>query len=255
MNVRRWLIRIGLSVFLLLVVGTLAFVGWGNNPAPALPEALVALQNDETLTITDNADLISFIPKHAPTTGLIFYPGARVTPAAYAPYMRSIAQAGYAVYIVKMPLNFAIFGIDRGQAIIKDHPNITSWVIAGHSLGGSMAAQAVANSPQSFQGLIFWASYAATDLSKTGVRVLSIFGSEDGLVKQAIAKDAEKYLPVSARSVVIQGGNHAYFGFYGAQDGDQPATVSQQQVGAQIVSETIAFLQTIGQPVNVQPYV
>jgi hypothetical protein len=248
MKLRRWLIRIGLIFVLIVVVGVVGFVAWGSTPYPAAPEALAALQNDDTVTVTDAADLIAFVPKNGGATGFVFYPGARVAPAAYAPYLHRIAASGYPAFVVKMPLNFAIFGIDRAQDVIKAHPEIKKWVIGGHSLGGSMAAQAVANRPQAFSGLVFWASYSASDLSKTGIPVLSIFGSEDGLVKKDVAKDSEKFLPPNFQTVTITGGNHAYFGVYGAQDGDKPATISREEASQQIVSATVTFLKQIEQP-------
>ena len=49
-----------------------------------------------------------------PTTGLIFLPGARVDPQAYAPELRRVAQAGYLVVVLKEPFGFSI--ADRNHA-------------------------------------------------------------------------------------------------------------------------------------------
>ena len=38
-----------------------------------------------------------------------------------------------------MPLNLAVFGANSAHAVIDAFPNITSWAIGGHSLGGTMA--------------------------------------------------------------------------------------------------------------------
>ena len=46
-----------------------------------------------------------------------------------------------------MPFNLAVFDIDAGDRVRAAHPEIDTWVVAGHSLGGSMAAQHVANRP------------------------------------------------------------------------------------------------------------
>ena len=49
-------------------------------------------------------------------------------------------------------------------AVIEDHPEITSWTVGGHSLGGSMAAQYIDSHPGAIDGLVLWASYSAADL-------------------------------------------------------------------------------------------
>ncbi len=245
MRRRRWLLRIGASIVLIVIIASIGFAAWGANGYPPSAEAVAAMQSDGDVSITDAADLITFTPKAAaPTVGFIFYPGARVLPAAYAPYMRDIAKAGYAAFVVKMPINFAIFGINRADGVITANPAIKAWAISGHSLGGSMAAQYVAGSDK-VQGLVFWASYSASDLSKKSIKVLSIFGSLDGLVKKDIAANAQKLLPADARIVTIEGGDHAYFGWYGPQDGDNPATIPHEQAATQITAATVELLKTI----------
>jgi len=243
MRRKRWFLRIGASIVLILIVASIGFAAWGANGYLPGAEAVAAMQTDGDVTVTDAADLITFAPT-APTVGFIFYPGARVLPAAYAPYMRDIARAGYAAFIVKMPINFAIFGVNRADGIIRDNPAIKVWVIGGHSLGGSMAAQYVAGSDK-VQGLIFWASYSASDLTKKPIKVVSVFGSADGLVKKEIAANAQKLLPADAQIVTIEGSNHAYFGWYGPQDGDNPATIPHEQAAAQITAATVELLKAV----------
>jgi predicted esterase len=251
MKIRRWLIRIGLSIVLLLIVGIVGFVAWGSNPYPPSAEALAALQSDAAVIVTNSANQISFVPANParpPVVGLIYYPGGRVAPEAYAVYMRRVAERGYPAFIVKMPLNFAVFGVDRAQDVIKANPQITAWAIAGHSLGGSMAAQAVANNPKAFQGIIFLASYPAVDLSRLDVQGVALFGTEDGVLSQSAAENAAKFLPANTRALSIAGANHAYFGNYGAQDGDKAATIPQTDAQDQIVTEIVALLRQLDIP-------
>jgi hypothetical protein len=49
-------------------------------------------------------------------------------------------------------------------------------------------------------------------------------------------------LPPDATIVVIEGGNHAQFGYYGIQTGDGKATISREDQQAQIVSATLDWL-------------
>jgi hypothetical protein len=53
-------------------------------------------------------------------------------------------------------------------------------------------------------------------------------------------------LPVDTTWVVIEGGNHAQFGDYGFQPGDNIATISAANQQAQIVDATVSFLESIG---------
>lgn len=244
-RLRKWLPRILLAIVLLLIIGAIGFAAWGINGLGPDDTAKAALASQGGITVTDQGDLITFLPAGAsPTVGFIFYPGGRVMPGSYAPYMRDFARQGYAAFIVKMPLNFAIFGINKADDVIKAYPQIRTWVIGGHSLGGSMAAQYVAGSDK-VRGLVFWASYPATDLSKKNIAVLSVFGGNDGVLNQKAAADSQKYMPADAQSVTIDGSNHAFFGYYGVQDGDKPASIPHEEAAAKIEAATLAFLQKV----------
>jgi hypothetical protein len=45
--------------------------------------------------------------------------------------------------------------------------------------------------------------------------------------------------------VEIVGGNHAQFGWYGDQQGDNPATISREEQQAQTVAATVALLEVM----------
>jgi hypothetical protein len=53
-------------------------------------------------------------------------------------------------------------------------------------------------------------------------------------------------LPSDAKYVVIDGGNHAQFGDYGLQPGDNAATISRADQQAQVVDATVEFLKELG---------
>ena len=95
-------------------------------------------------------------------------------------------------------------------------------------------------------GLALWAAYptSGVDLSNSELAVVSIVGTEDGLVSRQQIEDSRSQLPPSTQFVFIEGGNHAQFGSYGIQDGDGPATVSAEEQWRQTASATIDFLQT-----------
>jgi hypothetical protein len=52
-------------------------------------------------------------------------------------------------------------------------------------------------------------------------------------------------LPADTTWVVIEGGNHAQFGDYGSQPGDNPATISAADQQTQVVMATVVFLDTL----------
>ena len=143
--------------------------------------------------------------------------------------MAELAREGVLCVLVEMPFNLAVFDINAADGIQEQYPEIEDWYIGGHSLGGSMAASYLADHTDEYEGLILLGSYSTADLSNTDLNVLSIYGSEDRVL------DCEKYdenrsnLPDDFTEVVIEGGCHAYFGMYGAQDGDGTPTISNHE--------------------------
>jgi hypothetical protein len=229
---------------LIVVVALSGFIIWAETPQSPMQEAYNALQSDIHVSVLKGQWLV-FQPNYNNyTTCFIIYPGGRVNYLAYAPYAHAIAAEGYLVIIVPMPLNLAVFGANAANDVIAAYPNITSWAIGGHSLGGSMAAQYAHNNPDNIKGLVLWASYPASnmDLSKQNLSVLTIHGTNDGLVSSKQIDDSLKQLPADTIRVEIEGGNHAQFGWYGIQSGDNPATISREQQQNQTVTSTVNFL-------------
>jgi hypothetical protein len=112
-----------------------------------MKQAINALQSDSNVTVI-SGQWLTFKPTTTNyTTGLIIYPGGRVDYRSYAPLAHAIANEGYLTIIVPMPLNLAVFGANAANEVIASHPEITSWAIGGHSLGGTMAAQFAYQNP------------------------------------------------------------------------------------------------------------
>lgn len=249
---RRLLIVLGITLLILLVAGSGAFVVL-NGRNQARPEAVAALESDAQVTVSQVAgqDWYVFSPAAGTAiTGLILYPGGFVDPVAYAPIAREIAAHGYLVVLDPMPLNLAITGINSAGAIIAAFPEIAHWAIGGHSLGGAMAAEYIKGNPETIDGLALWAAYPAenTDLSSLLLAVVSIYGDADGVASIADVTGAADRLPDDARFILIDGGNHTQFGAYGQglQRGDNPATISRAAQQAAIVAGTLELLEIIG---------
>ncbi|MFN8473174.1 MAG: alpha/beta hydrolase [Anaerolineae bacterium] len=247
MRARRWLlwgVAILALIIVLVVAGTWAYVAVSGRP---MPEATAALQSDDKVRVTTDPWLV-FEPTHdARPVGFIFYPGGLVHPEAYAPAMRALAEQGYTSVIVPMPLNLAVTAPDRAKDVIAAYPEIPRWVIGGHSLGGAMAARFALNNPDLVQGLVLWAAYPAdTDsLAAHNLAVTSISGTLDGLATPAKIEASKALLPANTRYVPIEGANHAQFGWYGPQRGDNPATISREEQHAAAVAATAELLGSV----------
>jgi dienelactone hydrolase len=180
----------------------------------------------------------------SPSAGVIFYPGGKVDPRAYAPPMHQIAAQGYLAVIVPMPLNLAVLAPGKASQVMAAYPEIKDWIIGGHSLGGAMAAHFVKQNPTLLDGLFFWAAYPASgdDLSQMDLKVVSISGSLDGLATPDKIDASRVLLPADSIWIPIEGGNHAQFGWYGDQPGDNSAEINreeQQQIAIQAVLDLL----------------
>ena len=169
-----------------------------------------------------------FKPENA-TKGFVFYPGGKVEYTAYQPLMAACAQQGILCILVEMPFNLAVLDINAAEGIQEQYPEIEKWYIGGHSLGGSMAASYLADHIDDYNGLILLGSYSTADLSETDLDVLSVYGSEDKVMNRVKYDENKSNLPSDFIEVVIDGGCHAYFGMYGAQEGDGKPTISNEK--------------------------
>ncbi len=246
---RRWASILSV-IILVIALGFIGFVIWAGQTAPVMDEAIAALATDAQVTVATEPWLV-FTPI-TPTveTGLIFYPGGRVDPRAYAPAAHALAAAGYLVVIVPMPLNLAVFAPARANEVIAAYPAIEHWAIGGHSLGGAMAANFVAKQPDATEALIFWAAYPAEGDSlaqRTGLQLTSIYGTLDGLATLDKIEASRALVPPQSTFVAIEGGNHAQFGWYGAQANDNPATITRAEQQAQTIAATLIALDSLGE--------
>lgn len=162
-------------------------------------------------------------------TGIIFYPGGKVEYSSYEPLMKGCASNGYLCAVVEMPFNLAVFDIDKADDIKDKYDNIKNWYIGGHSLGGSMAASYLEANHEEYSGLVLLGSYSTVDLSNTSLKVLSIYGSNDKVLDIDKYNKYKKNLPNDFEEHIILGGNHAYFGVYGEQDGDGKSLITNTE--------------------------
>lgn len=192
---------------------------------PADSEAAVSASSDYCTVIEYGDSLRAYEPFGGTKYGMIFYPGAKIEYTAYEPLMEQLAEKGVLCLLVKMPFNLAIFDKDAADGMNSIYPEIEHWYIGGHSLGGTMAADFAAEN-SGIEGVVLLASFPSKDLSQTDMRVLSIYGSNDGVLDMKSYEKAKSKLPSDLTERVIEDGNHAGFAFYGEQRGDGTASIS-----------------------------
>ena len=239
-NLVRRCVLIGLvCVLAALVVAAVVYL---NTSYPASDAALDALASDGQVTVTtqDDGDIVFAPADGVSAVGLVFYPGGKVDQRAYAPLMRECAERGYTCVLVSMPFNLAVF--DAGAAAGEEDafPEVERWYIGGHSLGGAMAASYAADHAGEFDGLLLCAAYSTDDLSQTGLKVESVYGTADGVLNRESYEKYRGNAPQMAEDV-IDGGCHSYFGDYGMQDGDGKPSITREEQLARTADDLVAM--------------
>ena len=219
-----------------------AFFWYVSDYYRADEDAIAAFISDVSVEKRELEDgHIAYVPGDY-TAGVIFYPGGKVDYMAYEPLMRVLAERGILAVLIKMPYNLAVLSPNAADGVFDIFCGVESWYIAGHSLGGSMAASYAAKNPDKVDGLIMLAAYSTADLTSSGIRVASIYGSLDGVMHR---EKYEKYitnLPSDFSQTVIEGASHAGFGMYGEQKGDGVSKITnaeQIQITADIIADFV----------------
>lgn len=206
-------------------------------------EAFAPMKEVEYTTLSDGS--VVFTPEK-PIAGFIFYPGGKVENDAYMPLMAALAERGMLCVLVEMPFNLAVFDINAADGIVENYPEVSDWYIGGHSLGGAMAASYLGGHTEDFDGLVLLGAYSTVDLSDSELAVLSVFGSEDRVMDRKKYGESKANLPEDFTEIVIDGGCHAYFGMYGAQDGDGVPTVTVEEQIYATADAVIAMVKSSG---------
>lgn len=222
-------------LFCLTAAGTIYLGDYYRADETAM--AVLTAPTDGITILEHKNDRITFTPEE-PIAGLIFYPGGKVQYEAYAPLMEACAEQSILCVLLHMPFNLAVLDANAADAVIGDYPEITDWYIGGHSLGGTMAASYAAGHSDDLRGLILLAAYPTKDLDNSGLKVLSVYGLEDGVLNMDSYTAAKDYFPDDTAEYLIEGGNHAYFGSYGDQKGDGTAGIGN----AEQISQTAALV-------------
>lgn len=194
-------------------------------------------KNFVNVTLENN---VYFFDGSGEDDAIVFYQGGKVENIAYAPILFKLAENGIDCFLVKMPFNLAIFDVNAANKVISKY-NYKRWYMMGHSLGGVEAASYTSKHKEQIAGLILLASYS-TDKIDDSIRVLSIYGSQDGVLNLENYEDNRSNLSINTIEVIIPGGNHAYFGNYGEQSGDNKAEITRDEQQEETIKEIIKFI-------------
>ena len=168
---------------------------------------------------------------------IIFYPGGKVEYTSYAPLLYKLAENGIDTFLLQMPFNLAILDTDAANKIINDY-EYDNYYLMGHSLGGVAISMHKFNN---IDGIIFLASYPTKKINDN-ISVLSIYGTNDGVLDMDKYNKSKKYWSKYTIEKVINGANHSQFGNYGDQKGDNPATITRKKQQYKTIETIIDFI-------------
>lgn len=166
--------------------------------------------------------------------GIIVYGGGKVDPLSYS----YLSELDANVFLIRFPFQLAVFGINKGNQVMEEYPDITQWIVVGHSLGGSMGYLYLNNAIVPVAGIIYLAAYPT---GESTIPSRAIFGTADGLI------DAAQYKALFSLEefVLLDGANHAQFGEYGIQAGDQPAGISAEEQRMKVIEIITLFIESL----------
>ena len=224
-----------LTIVLLLVFSVSGILIWTNNTYKPTLELLDLVSESD---YTKEGDFYVFNPKSESNgKGIVIYPGALVEPLSYGYIANELSKEGYLVAIPEVNLNLSITENNKADEFIENNKDIREWYVAGHSMGGVSASYYAEDNQDIVNGLILLGSYPAksTDLSDNNQKALSIYAENDGLTTLNNVEESKKNLPQDAIFLEIKGGNHAQFGMYGEQKGDNKAEISSKEQQDEII--------------------
>ena len=159
----------------------------------------------------------------------------------------AIAASSYAVVCTLLGhSDLAIFATAMAAACVgflrfNAHPAKVFMGDTGSlALGGAMAASYAADHAGEFDGLLLCAAYSTDDLSQTGLKVESVYGTADGVLNRESYEKYRGNAPQMAEDV-IDGGCHSYFGDYGMQDGDGKPSITREEQLARTADDLVAM--------------
>lgn len=240
-----WIRRIWLTMATL-------FMSWliWNMQAHGVDDRL--LESSPSMAVTTHSDMLTFMPStvDASAPALVFVPGGAVDPHAYVPLVRRIADSGVPTALVRLPWRMAFSETAQAETwsrVLRAHTHLGAsrpLVLAGHSRGAALSGGFAWSHGASLAGLIMIGTTHPRDhdLSRLSTPILKIAATRDCVADLEATQANARNLPSSTTWTVIEGGNHAQFGYYGSQLGDCSATITREDQQAQTLDAIVGWL-------------
>lgn len=221
-------LKILICIILALIILIGGYLVWYvNDYYHAEPSVNALLNGTDNVTVVE-IDNGLFLDGPGNESAVIFYPGAKIEYTSYLPMFMDLANDGVDCFLVEMPFNLAVMDQNSADSIIGNESyTYDKWYLAGHSLGGSIAALYANNHSDNVDGLILLAAYSSCDLGD--IPVLSIYGSNDKNLNKVTYDESIGYIDDNLTEYVIEGGNHAQFASYGIDKKDGKASITPQE--------------------------
>lgn len=230
-----------IDLIIVLFLG-LVYIIWYLNDYYRADEEVKDFLKSSNIVVVNKEDETYFFDGYGEENAIVFYQGGKVENISYAPLLYKLAESGIDCFLVKMPFNLAILDKNKASSVIYDEKyNYNNWYLMGHSLGGVVASMYSNSHDDKVSGLILLAAYPTSKV-KESIRVLSIYGSNDGVLNLNKYNANKKYWNNQTIEHVIPGGNHANFGYYGKQSGDNDSTITREQQQEETINEILNFI-------------
>ena len=215
-TMKKWKKRL-LIPGIVLAGAAVAFIIYVSNYYHS--EAVVSYGERDGIQIQAGENYIEFLPgEKEADTAFVFYPGAKVEYTSYAPLMERLAGEGIACYLMHMPCNLAVLDMNSADEIRREY-DYDNWYV------------------------VLLGAYSTKDLSDSGLKVLSIYGSEDRVLNREKYEEDKDNLPAGFSELEIPGGNHAYYGAYGEQKGDGHARITPEEQQEETAGEILDWME------------
>lgn len=231
---KKWVKRVIMSI-VLIVIGVFSFLVIYSMssyyPEPEMSTYLVEINGLDRLE--SNGAIVYEVESY--DTHIILIPGGKVYPTAYEYLAYNLAKEGYKVTLIKTPFQLAIVNPYQANKYYEEGKNN---ILIGHSLGGVVASMNA--SKKAYDTLFILGSYPIADVKDT--QTVLLVGSEENLLNnENYSKNKDNLTNVTEH--IIEGGNHAYFGFYGEQKGDNEAMITNKEQQDFVISYIISFIE------------
>jgi alpha/beta superfamily hydrolase len=213
------------------------------------------LSSSASIEVVSSGEFLGFRPVTVRgSTGVVFFPGGLVDPEAYAPLAHALARDGVPVLIVRLPRRGAFSSVEVEQSLARRalelrqfQPAMTRWIAAGHSKGALFAARCLEQAPDRWHGLALLGSSHPKDFSLAHYSgpTLRIAASRDRIASLARQQATRRNLPTGLREIVIEGGNHSQFGYYGFQFGDRFAGIPRAEQQRQVTAGLLELVHAV----------